>query len=191
MAKAAKQGNVVELKRNGPADDAVKALQLGKIKRAKEEFDSASGAYRNTLKHVEAKGINLAAAKDAISIQKSGKIEEEVAYLTALFEYLLILGVPLTKQQLDLFRVEEPRTPGVEKARQHGRYVGIMGGGHDQCPYAPDSEQGQEWMKAHAGGADERKLILSMEPAEGSELIKGDDGGDVFDDEDGPAEAAE
>lgn len=186
MAKAAKKGgdNVVDLRKNTPADDAVVALNLGKMKRAKEEFESASGSYRNTLKHVEAKGVHLAAAKRAIAIQKSGKADEVLAELTKLFEYLKILGLPFTKAQLDLFTVEAPRTPGVDKAKEHGRYCGIMGLGHDQNPYSPDSEQGQAWMTAHAGGQEERKLVLSMEPADGSELLRGETDDDVFEEED-------
>lgn len=185
MAKAAKKDddNIVELKRNGPAEDAVKAVQLGKIKRAKAEFETANGNYRNVLKHVEAKGIDLAAAKDAIAIQKSGKVADKVAYLTSLFEYLMILGCPIDKKQLDMFRVEESRTPSLDKAKQHGRYVGIMGLGMDQNPYAIDSDQGQAWITAFHEGTKEREMVLSMEPG-GSELIKPGEEDDVFDEED-------
>lgn len=183
MARAAKkEDNVVELKRNGPAEDAVIALQLGKIQRAKAEFESANGNYRNTLKHVEAKGVHLGAAKDALSIKKSGKVEEKVAYLKALTEYLMILGTPIEKKQLDMFRVEEPSRDGTAKARELGRYVGIMGQGMDQNPYAIDSEQGQAWIEAFHEGTKERELILSLEPA-GDELIKGDSEDDVFDED--------
>jgi hypothetical protein len=181
-SRAAKQeDNVVELRKNGPAEDAVVAVQLGKIKRAKEEFDSANGSYRNTLKHVESRGVHLAAAKDAIAIQKSGKLDEKVAYLKALFEYLMILGHPVDKKQLDMFRVEQPRTPSVDKAKEHGRYCGIMGLGMDQNPYSVDSEQGQAWIEAFHGGCKERELILSMEPT-GDELISGSDDDEVIED---------
>lgn len=175
--------NVVELRKNGPAEDAVIALNLGKVKRAKAEFESANGAYRNVLKHVEGKGIHLSAAKDAIAIQKSGKVDEKITYLTSLFEYLMILGCPIDKKQLDMFRVEEPRTPSVEKARSHGRYCGIMGLGMDQNPYAVDSDQGQAWIGAWHGGCEERNLVLALEP-EGSELIQSDDVEDEVFDED-------
>lgn len=177
MAKAAAKkddSNVVELRKNGPAEDAVVALNLGKIQRASAEFATANGAYRNTLKHVESKGIDLAAAKDAIAIRKSGKVEEKLEYLRALFQYLKILGTPVTKAQLDLFAVEAPRTPSVDKAKEHGRYTGIMGQGTSENPYAIDSEQGQAWIAAFHEGTKERELILSMEPTD--ELLKG--GGD-------------
>lgn len=181
MAKAqAKQDdNVVELRKNGPAEDAVIAVNLGKIQRAKAEFETANGNYRNTLKHVEAKGIHLAAAKDAIAIKKSGKVDEKVEYLKALTEYLMILGSPIDKKQLDMFRVEGNSRDGTAKAREMGRYCGIMGLGHDQNPYAVDSDLGQAWLDAHGDGAKERELILSMEPG-GTERIAGDADDDVF-----------
>jgi hypothetical protein len=183
MASAAKkqEDNVVELRKNAPAEDAIKALNLGKMRRAKEELDSANGSYRNVLKHVEAKGIHLGAAKRAFSIIKSDKRDEAVAELTALFEYLYILGHPLEKKQLDMFRVEQPRTPSVDKAKEHGRYVGIMGMGMDQNPYAVDSEQGQAWIESFHAGTKERELVLSMEPT-GDELISGADD-EVFDED--------
>lgn len=190
MAKAAKQDNVVELKRNSPAEDVVKAINLAKIKRANDALQTAKNEHQSVIKHVEAKGTHLKAAARAIKIQKSGKTEDVVAELQALFEYLMILGVPLTKQQLDLFRVEEPRTPGVDKAKQHGRYIGIMGLGMDENPYAPDSELGQEWIKAWHGGNEERGYVIKMDEA-GDELIKGDGNDDVFDDEGGEDESVE
>lgn len=182
-AKSNDDSNVVELRKNGPAEDAIIALNIGKYRRELDEFSSASGRLRNTAKHVEGKGVNLKAAKRAISIQKSGRIDEVLSELTALFQYLKILGHPLTKAQLDLFAVEAPRTPALDKAKEHGRYVGIMGLGQDQNPYSIDSEQGQAWMKAWHQGGEERGLILALEPE--GELISGDDddGGQVFDGE--------
>lgn len=169
--------NVVELRKNTPSEDGVIATQLGKVMRAKAEFETANGAYRNVLKHVEAKGIDLAAAKDAIAIKKSGKTEDKLAYLTALFHYLQILGVPFTKAQLDLFKVEAPRTPGVEKAKAHGLNAGRLGLGLSENPYAVESDQGQAWIASFYEGDKERQLILSMESDD--ELISGgEDTGD-------------
>lgn len=176
MAKAQKKddSNVVELRKNGPAEDAVVALNIGKMKRATDEFASASGSYRNTLKHVEAKGVHLKAAKRAISIQKSGKVADVLEELTALFQYLKILGHPFTKSQLDLFAVEAPRTPAIDKAKEHGRYIGLMGLGMNENPYSTDSEQGQAWINAWHGGNEERGFVIESEP-DGDELISGDD----------------
>lgn len=178
---ARKKDNGVELRKNGPSDDAVKAVNIAKYRRAADDLASENGRFRNVVKHVEAKGINTKALKRALTIQKSGKTEEIVSELAALFEYLMILGVPMTKQQLDMFRVEAPRTPSLDKAKEHGRYTGIMGLGMDQNPYAQDSEQGQAWIGAFHDGCEERNLVLSMEPS--AELIKGGD--PLLDDDEG------
>lgn len=153
-------------KQNTPGEDAVKALNLGKMARAKERLESENGAYRAVVKHVEAKGLHIKAAKRAISISKSDDRDGIVEELQALFEYLLILGVPVKKDQLDMFRVEEPREPGIDKAAKQGRYAGLMGEGEAVNPYAQESKQGQAWLEAHRGGCEERRLILDLEPAD-------------------------
>lgn len=185
MAKssaAKEESNIVELRKNGPAEDAVTALNIAKYQRGLDDLNSEQGRFRNTVKHVEAKGINTKALKRAISIRKSGKTEEIISELSALFEYLMILGQPIDKKQLDMFRVEGNSRDGLAKAKELGRYVGIMGQGMDQNPYAVDSDQGQAWIVAFHEGTKERELILSMEPA-GDELIKGDADDDVFDED--------
>src|SRR5690606_30914677 len=119
--------------------------------------------HQSVIKHAEAKGINLKAASWALKLKKSGKLEDAVAELTARLEYAYILGTPLSKAQLDMFRVEEPRTPSVEKAREHGRYVGIRGEGMGENPYSVDSEAGQAWIAGFHDGTKERDIIMSME----------------------------
>ena len=179
-AQAKKDDNVVELRKNGPAEDAVVALNIGKYKRAAEDLASETGRFRNTVKHVESKGINTKALKRAISIQKSGKTEEIISELSALFEYLMILGSPIDKKQLDMFRVEGNSRDGTAKAQELGRYTGIMGLGMDQNPYALDSDLGQAWVTAFHQGTKERELVMAMEPG-GTERIAGDADDDVFD----------
>jgi len=45
-------------------------------------------------------------------------------------------------------------------------------------PYGPVGAQGQAWVKGFYAGEGERKLILALEPAEGSELSRqADEGG--------------
>lgn len=183
MASAAKQDdNVVELRKNVPADDAVIVLNIGKYKRGLDDLNSEQGRFRNTVKHVESKGINTKALKRAISIQKSGKTEEIISELSALFEYLLILGLPIDKKQLDMFRVDGNSRDGAAKAQELGRYTGLMGQGTEQNPYALDSDLGQAWMQGFHGGVSERELVMSMEPT-GDELIKGGADDDVFDED--------
>lgn len=183
MAKAKEDTNVIELRKNGPSEAAVIALNVGKFLRASDEFQSANGRYRNELKHIEAKGLNLKALKEARAIKRSGKVHEKIEELSHLFRYLMIMGCPVPKEQLELFDAEPERTPAVERAMRDGRNAGLLGLGMEQNPYAHDSEQGQAWIKAFYQGCDERQLILSMEP-EGAEVIQGDDVDPMFDEVD-------
>lgn len=185
MAKAKEKdsSNVVELRKNGPSEDAVIVLNVGKFLRASDEFQSANGRYRNELKHIEAKGLNLKALKEARAIKRSGKVHEKIEELSQLFCYLMIMGCPVPKEQLELFDAEPERTPAVERAMRDGRNAGLLGLGMNENPYAIDSEPGQAWMAAWHAGSNERELVLSMEP-DGVEVIKNDDIEEVFDDVD-------
>lgn len=166
------------------AEDAVKAVNLAKIKDANEALQVAKNNHQSVIKHAEAKGIHLAAAKEALKIKKSGKIETVVSKLSATLEYLFILGVPLDKKQLELFRVEDPRAPLVERAKQHGRLTGILGGGTSECPHDLSTAAGQAWMQGFHGGIEERKLVLDLEPKDNTDdLIKSGDEVDDPDDE--------
>lgn len=159
-----------------PAEDAVVALNLAKIRRADEELQIAKNEHQSTVKHAEGKGIHLKAAKRALKILKTDKSDDYIAELQATLEYLYILGQPVGKKQLELFRVEQPRMPSVDRAREQGRFTGIMGEGTEKCPYALESEAGNAWMEAWHGGAKERDLVLAMQPpADAPELIKGAD----------------
>lgn len=181
MAKAqAKQDdNVVELRKNGPAEDAFVASNLGKLIRADEELQNAKNSHQSIVKHVETK-IDLKAARWAIKLKKSGKLEDAVEEMRKRVEYAYILGIPVNKKQLDLFRVEGVNRDALAKAEELGRYAGIMGYGEEKCPYGPDSDLARAWGNANKAGGEERKLILSMEPA-ADELIKSDADDDVFD----------
>lgn len=189
-----KADNVVPLKPAAAnvAEDAVKAVNLAKIKAANEALQTAKNDHQSVIKHAEAKGIHLVAAKKALKIKKSGKVETIVSEMTATLEYLFILGVPLEKKQLELFRVEDPRAPVVERAREHGRLTGIMGGGTGECPHDLSTEAGQAWMAGFNGGTEERQRVLDLEPKSSTDdLIKsGEEVGDP-DDEDVDEDADE
>jgi len=82
-ARAAKQTNVVELRKNTPGDDAVVAVNLAKIQRANSELQEAKNNHQSVTKHAEAKGIHLKAANWAIKLKKSGKLEDAVDEMDA------------------------------------------------------------------------------------------------------------
>ncbi len=164
---------------NGPEDRAVSAVQLGKLARAKTRLESETGSYRNVVKHVEAKGLNIKAAKRALAIKSSIDRDELVVELKYTLEYLAILGFAIEKKQLDLFAHIDGRTPAIETAAHNGRMAALRGEGEGSIPYAVESKQGQAWLEAFRNGMDEYKQIIEMDAAVGDEtLIKGEQDGE-------------
>jgi uncharacterized protein (UPF0335 family) len=168
MAKGSQQQDG----RNEPDDLAFKAVQIGKIQRQQEKAASANGELRAVYKAVETKGIHLKAVKRAITAAKSDKISEIITEQTAFFEYLLILGVPLAKKQLDLFMYEDDRVDGIEKAGRLGRFSALLGDGEGSNPYASDSKQGQAWLKSHRDAVLEAREVNRMSAESGEQTIE-------------------
>lgn len=158
--------------RNEPDDLAFKAVQIGKIQRAQDKAASSNGELRAVYKTAETKGIHLKAVKRAITAAKSDKISEIIAEQTAFFEYLLILGVPLAKKQLDLFMYEDDRIDGIEKATRLGRYAALLGDGEGSNPYAAESKQGQAWLKSHRDAVLEAREVGRMMAEAGEQSVE-------------------
>lgn len=155
-------------------------------------LDGAKADHKAIKQHVEAKGVNVKAHALASKIVASGKVAEYVELFGDTLKYLKIRGRQVQTSQLDLLTTEDDRTPLDDRAREEGRYAGIMGYPAGNNPYAIDSEAGQVWLDAWHGGEDERKLILSMEPTEGQqEHIPGHDADDAGADVDNPFGDAE
>jgi len=148
--------------------EAIVAVQLSQIRRAQEEAASASGSARAALSKAEGKGINLAAAKRALKILKSGKAEEFTAEMQELLRYLNILGVGIKKSQLDLFETATALAPIDEKAFEDGLRTGRLGEAPDN-PHDLSTPAGQQWIRGHHQGAEERRLVLDMQAEEESE----------------------
>jgi hypothetical protein len=176
--KSADQPDNVTPIRNGPAEDAVLALNVAKLMAADILFAGAKDDHKAIRVHVEAKGVNLKAYAWADKIIKAGDVGGAVELIEATLKILKIRGRPATSSQLELLTSEDDRTPLDERAAEEGRYAGIMGFGDDANPYGIDSAAGQAWQNAYNGGCEERKLILSLEPSADSELIKGADNGE-------------
>lgn len=189
-AKAAQPDNVTPIK-PGPAEDAVLALNVAKLMAADILFAGAKDDHKAIKDHVEAKGVHLKAYAWADKIIKAGDVGAAVELIEATLKILKVRGRPVTTSQLELLPTEDDRMPLDDRAREEGRYAGIMGYGADANPYAIDSDAGQVWQAAWNGGCDERKMILSLEPGPDSELIKGPDGEDPFDAADPAKQAAE
>jgi hypothetical protein len=166
--------------------EAIVAVQLSQIRRAQEEASSAQGTARAALSKAEGKGINLPAAKRALKILKSGKAEEFTAEIQELLRYLNILGVGIKKSQLDLFETATTLAPIDEKAFEDGLRAGRLGEAADN-PHDLSTAAGQQWLKGHHKGSEERRLILAMQAEEESEtkIVDAEDaGGDQADLED-------
>ncbi|MFI5409116.1 hypothetical protein [Kaistia sp. UC242_56] len=148
--------------------EAIVAVQLSQIRRAQEEASSAQGTARAALSKAEGKGINLPAAKRALKILKSGKAEEFTAEMQELLRYLNILGVGIQKSQLDLFQTATTLAPIDEKAFEDGLRAGRLGEAADN-PHDQSTAAGQQWIKGHYQGAEERRLVLDMQAEEESE----------------------
>ena len=145
--KSAEQENVVSIK-NGPAEDAVLALNVAKLMAADILFAGAKEDHKAIKTHVEAKGVNLKAYAWADKIIKAGDVGAAVELIEATLKILKIRGRPVPASQLDLPTSEDDRTPIDERAREEGRYAGIMGYGPDANPYGVDSAADQAWQDA-------------------------------------------
>ncbi|PHQ71756.1 MAG: hypothetical protein COB93_02455 [Sneathiella sp.] len=154
--------------------DAVTAFQLSKLRRSKLEVDSTGNDHHTLTSELEASGLNMKAAKDALKIVKKGKVEATVSYLESLTRYLRILGCPLEKQQLDMFEHGTALQPIDEKAYDEGLLAGRMGDDEFDSPHELNSDSGREWARGYDVGQTERGRILAMEAEPSAELIKGD-----------------
>ncbi|GHB33869.1 hypothetical protein GCM10007094_23470 [Pseudovibrio japonicus] len=174
---------------NEPPQDAVVATTISKLRKVSEAAASSQGEMRAEYSKAEAAGLNLQAAKKAISLLKKGddKTKDWVEEVTQTVRYLRICGLELTKEQLELFSFTDTSlAPVDERAYVKGLSAGRLGENDRENPYDLGSPTGQKWMEGWNKGHEERRAVLAMEPKkeEGSEVIKGeqdDDGSDLID----------
>jgi hypothetical protein len=149
---------------NGPGDDAVIAVNLGKIRDAKMRFDDAGNGYRSVLKHAEGKGVHLTAARKALKIVKSGDADSWLEETSAVTRYLKILRHGVTDNQMNL-EFESTLAPIEEKAALDGRALGLDTAPdaiEEKNPHAINTRAGQAWLHAFRQGRSERDIVLSM-----------------------------
>lgn len=168
---------------NEPDAQAFKAFQLSKIMRSAEDLASANGQHRNVLKTAEAKGVDLKAAKLALQVRKSDDPEAFVASLRNTLDYCVILGIGLTREQLELFpTASDPRTPLEDRAYEDGLRAGRLALSTDENPHHPSVEAHAKWMNGFHQGTADRNALLALEAEHQAELIEGpghDAGGDL------------
>jgi hypothetical protein len=146
---------------NGPDDDAVIAVNLSKIRTAMDVQASSVGSLRNTMKHAEAKGVNLVAAKRALQIVKSGDADKWLEETSAITRYLRIMRHGINDGQLKL-DLESTLAPIEEKAALDGRAAGLSGEPEANNPHHGNTKAGMAWLSAYRQGLSERELVLSM-----------------------------
>jgi hypothetical protein len=145
-------------------EDAVIAVNLGKIRDAKGNVDSAGNNLRSIMKHAEGKGVHLKAAARALSIVKAGDADAWLEETSAITRYLKILRHGINDNQLDL-EFESTLAPIEEKAGLDGRSAGLdtrSTAVEEMNPHALSTRAGQAWLTAFRQGRSERDIILSM-----------------------------
>ncbi|KZL17648.1 Ribosome modulation factor [Pseudovibrio axinellae] len=171
---------------NEPPQDAVVTTTLSKLRKVADTAASSQGEMRAEYSKAEAAGLNLQAAKKALSLLKKGddKTKDWVEEVCETVRYLRLCGIELTKDQLELFNFTDTTlAPVDERAYVSGLSAGRLGENQNENPHDLGSDAGQKWMEGWNKGAEERRVVLSMEPKKGPdaapELVKGDpDSGD-------------
>lgn len=157
MAQAA-----LKIVQNEPDQNAIDAVNLSRIRAAQESFHSENGAFRGVCAKAELQNLHLAAAKRALKVIKSGKVDEMVAEYQATIRYLGLLGKPVPTEQFDMFEGLTQSAPEDEKAGIEGLAAGRGGFEENQNPYDHASPKGQAWLAKFREGKAERDLVLSM-----------------------------
>ena len=177
MNTATAEKTELAAKANTPDDDAVIAVNLSRIRAAQDKYGSEGGSLRSTFAKAEQQGVNLAAAKRAIKIVRSGKVDEFLEETSAITRYLRIMRHGINDGQLKL-DLESTLAPIEEKAALDGRAAGLSGEPESSNPHHGNTKAGLAWLAAHRQGLAERELVLSMQP------VDADDEGDEEDGED-------
>ncbi|WP_315792320.1 MULTISPECIES: hypothetical protein [unclassified Bradyrhizobium] len=161
-------------------DDAVIAVNLGKIRDAKVKVDAAGNNFRSVTKHAEGKGVNLKAATRALAIVKSGDVDAWLKETGDITRYLKILRHGVNDNQIHM-EFESTLAPIEEKAALDGRAIGLDTAEdaiEEKNPHALNTRAGQAWLHAFRQGRSERDLILSMRDDVGGDDEAGTDNED-------------
>ncbi len=159
MAEAARQSEPALS--NQPDTEAVIAVNLFKIRDAISETKEQKEDLKATMEHAAGKGVNLKAAKKALSIIASGDASAWLVETQEITRYLRILRHGIQESQLSL-SFESHLAPLDEKAALDGRAAGLAGQSSSDCPHDPATGAAQAWLKAYGQGLSERAIILSM-----------------------------
>lgn len=146
---------------NQPSDEAVIAVNLSRIRAEQDKYGSAGGSLRSVFAKAEQQGVNLDAAKRAIKIVRSGKVDEWLKETSDITRYLRIMRHGINDGQLNL-DLESTLAPIEEKAGLDGRAAGLAGQPESDNPHHGNTKAGMAWLTAYRQGLAERNLVLSM-----------------------------
>jgi ribosome modulation factor len=156
------------------AENARVLFELSRLKDQKEAMASKNGEYRSALSRLESKGLNKKAAQEAIKIRDKGEVAETLQFITALTKYLKLLGLPIQKEQADLFEFAPALQPIEEKAREQGTGAGVMGEPLSDNPHDTSTSAGQAWIAGWHEGVEMRDRMHDEDEAD-AELVQGDE----------------
>lgn len=158
---AAAQKSPPEAGHNQPSDEAIVAVNLSRIRAEQDKYGSAGGSLRSVFAKAEQQGVNLDAAKRAIKIVRSGKVDEWLKETSDITRYLRIMRHGINDGQLNL-DLESTLAPIEEKAGLDGRAAGLAGEAESNNPHHGNTKAGMAWLTAYRQGLSERNLVLSM-----------------------------
>jgi ribosome modulation factor len=164
-----------------PSDEAIIAVNLSRIRTAQDRYASEGGSLRSAFAKAEQQGVNLAAAKRAIKIVKSGKVDDWLEETSAITSYLRIMRHGINDGQLNL-DLESKLAPIDEKAKLDGLAAGRGGESESNNPHHGNTKAGMAWLEGYRQGRAERELVLSMKDDPPADNDNGHDG--LEDDED-------
>lgn len=144
-----------------PSDEAIIAVNLSRIRTAQDKYASEGGSLRSTFAKAEQQGVNLDAAKQAIKLVKSGKVDEWLEEISAITTYLRIMRHGVNDGQLKL-DLESTLAPLDEKAKLDGLAAGRAGEPESNNPHHGNTGAGMAWLDGYRTGYREREIVLSM-----------------------------
>lgn len=148
-----------------PNRDAIDAVHLGHMGRAKTLYASQTGEFRNVYAQAERMGVNVPAAKQALKLRaKDGSLEGYLKDVRDTLHYMRIFGVRPKPEQVDFFDQDPSLIPLEEKAWEDGRVAALLEEGSAVNPHDENSKVGRKWAAGWSQGRKERELVMAMEP---------------------------
>lgn len=165
-------------RQNEPDQSAIDTVNLSRIRAAQESHASEAGSMRSVYAKAELQNLHLPAAKRALKVIKSDKLDDMIEEIEKTLYYLRLLGRPIQRAQLDMFQTAPESSPEDEKAHEEGLRAGMLGHQESENPFDPSSLKGRNWIDGFRDGYAQRQLVMSM-----PDPNAGDDEDDIEDED--------